>query len=139
MKNRRVGAAFPGRNPAAPVASGEGEVGEELEETEVYPFVGPNEVGDGQRCAPRGEQWAAATASRGRDAPVRGSGGGVVGELHRAMGKLSRGLARAEEGWKGGLRGGSSDGGGHGDGGGVPGRRGGWGELQGFLGKRSEE
>jgi len=60
LKKGRVGAAFPGRNPAAPVAGGEGEVGEELEETELYPFVGSNEVGDGQRCAPRGEQWAAA-------------------------------------------------------------------------------
>ena len=60
MKKGRIGAAFPGRNPAAPVAGGEGKVGEELEGTELYPFVGSNEVGDGQRCAPRGERWAAA-------------------------------------------------------------------------------
>ena len=58
MKKGRIGAAFPGRNPAAPVAGGEGKVGEELEETELYPFVGSNEVGDGQRCAPRGKHWA---------------------------------------------------------------------------------
>ena len=97
----------------APVAGGEGKVGEELEETELYPFVGSNEVGDGRRCAPRGEQWAAATAGRGGGAPARGSGSGVVWELHQAMEKLARGLARADEGWKRELRGGSSDGGGH--------------------------
>jgi len=113
LKKGRIGAAFPGRNPAAPVAGGEGKVGEELEETELYPFVGSNEVGDGQRCAPRGEQWAAATAARGGGASTRGSGSGVVGELHQAMEKLARGLARAEEGRKRELRGGSGDGGGH--------------------------
>ena len=113
MKKGRVGAAFPGRNPAAPVAGGEGEVGEELEETEVYPFVRPNEVGDGQRCAPHGEQWAVAMAGLGGGAPARGSGSGVFGELHQAMEKLARGLVRAEEGRKGELRGGSGDGGGH--------------------------
>src|SRR6185312_7447681 len=63
-------------------------------------------------CSPR-EQWAAATAGRGGGAPARGSGSGVVGELHQAMEKLARGLSRAEEGWKGELRGGSGDGGGH--------------------------
>ena len=96
MKKGRIGAAFPGRNPAAPVAGGEGKVGEELEETELYPFVGSNEVGDGRRCAPRGEQWAAATAGRGGGAPARGSGSGVVWELHQAMEKLARGLL----GWR---------------------------------------
>ena len=107
MKKGRIGAAFPGRNPAAPVAGGEGKVGEELEETELYPFVGSNEVGDGRRCAPRGEQWAAATAGRGGGAPARGSGSGLVWELHQAMEKLARGLARVEEGRKGELRGGA--------------------------------
>ena len=107
MKKGRIGAAFPGRNPAAPVAGGEGKVGEELEETELYPFVGSNEVGDGRRCAPRGEQWAAATAGRGGGAPARGNGSGVVWELHQAMEKLARGLARVEEGRKGELRGGA--------------------------------
>ena len=47
----------------------------------------------------------------GGGAPARGSGSGVVGELHQAMEKLARGLARAEEGWKSELRGGSGDGG----------------------------
>ena len=107
MKKGRIGAAFPGQNPAAPVAGGEGKVGDELEETELYPFVGSNEVGDGRRCAPRGEQWAAATAGRGGGAPARGSGSGVVWELHQAMEKLARGLARVEEGRKGELRGGA--------------------------------
>ena len=74
MKKGRIGAAFPGRNPAAPVAGGEGEVGEELEETELYPFVGSNEVGDGRRGAPRGSsgrrrrQAAAAALRRGETA-----------------------------------------------------------------------
>ena len=107
MKKRRVGAACSGRNPSALVAGGEGKVGEELEETELYPFVGSNEVGDGRRCAPRGEQWAAATAGRGGGAPARGNGSGVVWELHQAMEKLARGLARVEEGRKGELRGGA--------------------------------
>ena len=107
MKKGRIWAAFPGQNPVAPVAGGEGKVGEELEETELYPFVGSNEVGDGRRCAPRGEQWAAATAGRGGGAPARGSGSGVVWELHQAMEKLARGLARVEEGRKGELRGGA--------------------------------
>ena len=97
----------------APVAGGEGKVGEELEETELYPFVGSNEVGDGQRCAPRGEQWAEAMADRGGGPPARGNDNGVVGELHQSMEKQARGLARAEEGWKRELRGGSGDGGGH--------------------------
>ena len=54
MKKGRVGAAFPGRNPAAPVAGGEGEVGEELEETELYPFVGL----DGLEAAGQGSPMA---------------------------------------------------------------------------------
>ena len=107
MKKGRIWAAFPGRNPVAPVAGGEGKVGEELEETELYPFVGSNEVGDGRRCAPHGEQWAAATAGHGGGAPARGSGSGVVWELQQAMEKLARGLARVEEGRKGELRGGA--------------------------------
>ena len=45
MKKERVGTAFPCRNPAAPVAGGEGEVGEELEETELYLFVGSDGLG----------------------------------------------------------------------------------------------
>ena len=49
----------------------------------------------------------------GGSAPARGSGSGVVGELHQAMEKLARGLSRAEEGRKGELRGGSGDGGSH--------------------------
>jgi len=64
-----------------------------------------------------------AGAVGGGGAPARGSGSGVVWELHQAMEKQARGLARVEEGPKGELRGGSGDGGGHGDGGGVLGRR----------------
>ena len=79
MKKGRIGAAFPGRNPAAPVAGGEGKVGEELEETELYPFVGSNEVGDGQRGAPRGSsgrrrRQAAMAALRRGEAAVGWSG-----------------------------------------------------------------
>ena len=40
MKKGRIGVAIPGRNPAALVAGGEGEVGEKLEETELYQLVG---------------------------------------------------------------------------------------------------
>jgi len=57
-------------------------------------------------CSPR-EQWAAATAGRGGGAPARGNGSGVVWELHQAMEKLARGLARVEEGREGELRGGA--------------------------------
>ena len=41
--------AFSGRNPAAPVTGGDGEVGEEQEETELYPFVGSDGAGGGRR------------------------------------------------------------------------------------------
>ena len=41
----KKGAAFAGQNSAALVAGGAGEVGEKLEETELYPFVGSNGVG----------------------------------------------------------------------------------------------
>ena len=69
MKKGRVGAAFPGRNPAAPVAGGEGEVGEELEETELYPFVGSDGLGVAGQGSPtasggRRRRQAAAAALR---------------------------------------------------------------------------
>ena len=63
-------------------------MGEELEETELYPFVGSDGLGAAGQGSP--------TAGHCGGAPARGSGGVVVGELHRAMGKLVRRLARAE-------------------------------------------
>ena len=49
-----------GRIPAALVAGGEGEVGEQLEEVENYLVVGRIGVGDGRTQLDRGEQgWAA--------------------------------------------------------------------------------
>jgi len=63
-----------GRFPARFGPGGEGKVGEELEETELYPFVGSNEVGDGRRGTPRGSsgrrrrQAAAAALRRGETA-----------------------------------------------------------------------
>jgi len=52
LKKGRVGAAFPGRNPVAPVAGGEGEVGEELEETKLYLFVGSDGLGAAGQGSP---------------------------------------------------------------------------------------
>ena len=79
MKKGRVGAAFPGRNPTAPVAGGDGEVGEELEETELYPFVGSDGLGvAGQGSATasggRRRQQAVAAALRRGEAAVGWSG-----------------------------------------------------------------
>ena len=45
MKKGRIWAAIPGRNPTALVAGSEGEVGEKLEETELYQLVGLDGVG----------------------------------------------------------------------------------------------
>ena len=91
-----------GRNPAKLVAGGEGEVGEELEQTELYPFVGSNKVGDGQRCAPRGEQWAAVTAGRGGSAPASLDGGELAEKLHRGTRKVAGGPLGARWGGGGG-------------------------------------
>ena len=42
----------------------------ELEDFELYRFVGSIEVGDGRRCAPRGEQRAAAGVDGGGGRPA---------------------------------------------------------------------
>ena len=72
MKKGRVGAAFPGRNPAAPVTGGEGEVGEELEEIDGYPKVVLDGVG--------GDWTELAAVAVGASAGVNGGGGAPVRE-----------------------------------------------------------
>ena len=64
------GAGGAGRFPAPRLADGEGKEVGELEDFELYRFVGLIEVGDGRRCAPRGEQRAAAGVDGGGDRPA---------------------------------------------------------------------
>ena len=112
MKKGRVGAAFPGRNPAAPVAGSEGEVGEELEDIDGYPKVVLDGVGgDWTELAavavgPAGEvQWTTRKLSwgsiwveegRSRGSTVSSSGGqqwrgdGAVG-VRRVLGAAMEG------------------------------------------------
>ena len=52
------------------LAGGEGEEVGELEDFELYRFVSSIEVGDGRRCAPRGEQRAAAGVDGGGGRPA---------------------------------------------------------------------
>ena len=60
-------AVLAGRIPAAPVPGGEGKVGEEIEEVELYPLVGLDGVGAagrGTTTRNRGRRrWGMATAA----------------------------------------------------------------------------
>ena len=60
-----------GRIPAALVAGGEGEVGEQLEEVESYVVVGRIGVGDGRTRPTRGEQGRATQGGGARRVPAR--------------------------------------------------------------------